>query len=282
MRHAEVFEVGCREHEHLAGTVVTKVVRALLVFRALGPIEEILLLSLRLLGEQVVGQANGKLSIIRKPLDDGVIFGVILKAATGVDRSGDTQAVQLAHEMPGGVDLVVEWQLRPSGERRVEDVGVRLGQKKSCRIALGIPHDFAAWQLRRVLGVSNNPKSRAIQHGAIVEMQHEDRGIGRDRVELVNCRQTLLGELMLCETTDDPDPLWRRRDRDLPLQHGQGVGQRPDAIPPQFHVEVESAANNVEMIINQPRQYKPSLQVDDLGGGPGELHHIAVMSNGRK
>jgi hypothetical protein len=41
-------------------------------------------------------------------------------------------------------------------------------------------------------------------------MQQEDRRIGRDRVQLVDRRQALLGELVLGEAADDAHPLRRR------------------------------------------------------------------------
>src|SRR5713226_8447001 len=50
-RLAEILEVGCREHQHLTGTVMAEVVVALLVFGSARPVQEVCLLALRLLGE---------------------------------------------------------------------------------------------------------------------------------------------------------------------------------------------------------------------------------------
>lgn len=90
---AEVLEIGGREHQHLAGAVVTEVVRALLVLHAGGPVEEVLLLLLWLLREQVVGQPHGHLIVVGQPLDDGIVVGIVLEAAAGVDHAGHAQTV---------------------------------------------------------------------------------------------------------------------------------------------------------------------------------------------
>jgi hypothetical protein len=120
---AEVFEIGRREHQHLAGAVVTEEVVPVLVRRRLGPVEEVLLLGLRLLGEEIVGDADRELSVAGELLHDGIILRTILEAAAGIDRAGDTQPVQFAHEVPGRIELVLERKLRALGERRVEDRG---------------------------------------------------------------------------------------------------------------------------------------------------------------
>ena len=105
-------------------------------------------------------------------------------------------------------------------------------------------------------------------------MQQEHRRVRRDGVEFVDRRQALFGELMLGEAADHAHPLRRRRDRDLPLQHGHGVGERAHAVPAQLHVEVEAAADDVEMVVDQAGQHAPALEIDDLGRRPGERHDI--------
>ena len=57
--------------------------------------------------------------------DDFVVLRIVLEAAAGIDHAGDAEAVQLAHELARRVDLLLEGQLRPFGERRVEDERVR-------------------------------------------------------------------------------------------------------------------------------------------------------------
>ena len=112
-RLAEVLEVGGGEHQHLAGAVVAEVVVALLVGGAGGPAQEVVLFLLRLLREQVVGEADRQLLVLRQLADHLVVIGVVLQAAAGIDGAGDAEPVELAHEVAGGVELVLERQLRP-------------------------------------------------------------------------------------------------------------------------------------------------------------------------
>ena len=135
-RLAEILEVGGREHQHLAGAVVAEIVAALLVLRRLGPVEEVGFLALRLLREQIVGQPDRQLAVVGELLDDGIILRIVLKAAAGIDRAGDAEPVQFAHEMACGVDLVVERQLWAAGQRRVENRRIRFGEQQPGRIAL--------------------------------------------------------------------------------------------------------------------------------------------------
>ena len=135
-RLAEILEVGGREDQHLAGTVVAEVVVALLVFDRLRPVQEVLLLFLRLLGEEIVGQTHRHLVLVGELLDDRIVVRIVLEAAARIDDAGDAEAVQFAHEMAGRIDLVVEGKLRPLGERRIENARIRLGEqhaRSGCR-----------------------------------------------------------------------------------------------------------------------------------------------------
>ena len=48
------------------------------------------------------------------------------------------------------------------------------------------------------------------------------------------------------------------------LQHAQAVGQRRHAVPAQFHVVVQSAANDVQVRVVQAGNDAAALEVDDL------------------
>ena len=136
-RLAEILEIGGGEDQHLAAAVVAEIIRALLVFRGLRPVEEIVLLALGFLREQVVGDADGELAFGGELFDDRIVFRVVLEAAAGVDRAGHPEPVQLPHEMPRRVDLIVERQFRTAGEGRVENAGIRLRQQQArsdCRL----------------------------------------------------------------------------------------------------------------------------------------------------
>ena len=192
-------------------------------------------LLLRLLREQVVGDADRELAVAVQLLDDLVVLGVVLETAAGVDHAGHAEPVQLAHEMPRRIHLVLGRQLRPLGERGVEDGRVGLGDQQAGRIAVRVAHDLAARGVRRVLGVADGAQRSAVEQRAVVEMQQEHRRVGRDGVDLVERRQPLLGELMFGEAADDAHPLRRRRACDLLLEHAHRVGQatarRPSAAP---------------------------------------------------
>ena len=124
-------------------------------------LQEVVLLALRLLGEEVVGEADGELAVVGQLLDDRVVVRIVLEAAAGVDRAGDAEPVELAHEVARRVELVVERQLRALGQRRVEDAGVRLGEQQAGRIAVAVAHDLAAGRVGRVLGVADRAQRRA-------------------------------------------------------------------------------------------------------------------------
>ena len=275
----EVLEVGRRKHQHLAGAVVPEIIVALLVLRGLRPVEEVLLLALGLLGEEVIGQPYRQEALFVQLLDNGVVFRIILESSAGVDGTGDAQPVQLAHEMTGRIDLIIEGKLRSLGKGRVENVGVRFRQQQARRIAIGVSHDLAARRFRRILRIANRTKGGAVQYGPIIEVQQEDRRVGRDGIEFVDRRQPLLRELVFGESADHPHPLRRRRDGDLPLQHVHRVGQRAHPVPAELHVEVEPAADDVKVIVDQPRQDAAPFQIDDLGRRPGQLHDLAVVAD---
>jgi len=82
------------------------------------------------------------------------------------------------------------------------------------------------------------------------------------------------------EAAHNADPLRRRRDRDLPFQHRHGVRKTAHAVPAQLHIEVETATNDMEMIIDQSGQYASCFKVDDLCSLIGERHHISIVPDG--
>ncbi len=84
---------------------------------------------------------------------------------------------------------------------------------------------------------------------------------------------------MLGEAADDAHPLRRRRRRNLPLQHCHRVGERTHAVPAQLHVEIEAAANDVKMIVDEPGKHAPAFQVDDPGLARGKRHDVRVATD---
>jgi hypothetical protein len=50
--------------------IVPEIIVALLVFRAAGPVQKVLLLALRLLREQIIGEANGEETVVVELLNE--------------------------------------------------------------------------------------------------------------------------------------------------------------------------------------------------------------------
>ena len=106
-RLEEIFEIGRREDQHLARAVHPVEVVAFAGPRHPRPALEVRQLLLGLLGEQVIGDADGQLAPPVQFIDDPVVVRVVLKTAAGVDDAGDAEAVELAHEVARRVHLVV-------------------------------------------------------------------------------------------------------------------------------------------------------------------------------
>src|SRR5262249_7537362 len=96
-------------------------------------------------------------------LDDGVIFWIILKAAARVDCPGHAEPVELAHEMPRRVELILERKLGPLGERGVEDAGVRLGHQESRRIPRAVANDLAGWGVGSIFRIADGSQRGGVE-----------------------------------------------------------------------------------------------------------------------
>jgi hypothetical protein len=276
---AEILEVGGGEDEHLARAVVAVEVAALAGRDHAGPSAEIGSLAALVLSEEVVGDAERQRVLPRQLLDDGVVVGVVLEAAAGIDRGGDAEAVQLPHEVARRELLQVGRQLRAGGERRIEDQCVGLGQQQAGRLAGGVALDQPARRVGRVLGVAHRPQRGTVQQRAVVEVQDEDRRLGRGRVDLGQRRQALLRPLVLDEAADHPHPLRRRRAGGLRLEHRHRVGQRRHAVPAQLHQVVQPAADDVDVAVDQPGDGAAAAGVDDLRGGAGQRHDVPLLAH---
>src|SRR5258707_4907640 len=103
---------------------------------------------LGLLRKQIIVYEDGQLSGRVQLLDDAVVFGVILKPTARVDDAGDTEAIDLSHEMTAGVLLVLLGQFWALREGCVQNGRVWLSEKQAARIAIAIAHDLAARRIR--------------------------------------------------------------------------------------------------------------------------------------
>ena len=268
---AEILEIGGRIDQHLARAVMAISIVAVPRLDLRRPGGEVLQLLLRLLREEIIGDAQCQLAILVQLVDDGIVIGIILRASARIDHAGDAQAVELAHEMLGAVQLVVRRQLGPLGQRRIQDRRIGLRQQQAGGIALRIADDLTARRVGRVLAIADRAQRRRVQQSAIIEVQDEDRRFGRRGVDLVQCRQPLFGELMLGKAADHAHPLRRRRIFRLALQHRHGLGQARHAFPAQLHIIVEPAADHMDVAVDQAGDRAPTLGVDHLrvrrGGG---------------
>ncbi|MNZ64061.1 hypothetical protein D3C78_822230 [compost metagenome] len=246
-RFEEVLEVGGGEHQHFPSTVVAEEVVALAGLDHAGPGPEIGQFFLRLLGEQVVGDAHAELAILGQLADHFVVFRIILEAAAGVDGAGQPQAVQFAHELAGRVRLVFQRQLRSLGQGGVEDQRVGPGDEHAGGLAAAVADDLAAGRVGRIAGIADRLERSAVEQGAVIEVEDEHRGIGCGLVQFFEGRQTLFGELELAPATDHPYPLRRGSALGLLLEHAQGIGQRGHAFPAQLQVVVEATADQVQV-----------------------------------
>ncbi len=141
-------------------------------------------------------------------------------------------------------------------------------------------YDLAAGRIRCVLGIADCTQRGAVEDGPVVQVQDEHGRVRRRRIQLLDGRQALLGELVLGEAADHAYPLRRGRARHLVLEHAHGVGQRAHAVPTQLHVVVQAAADDVHVAVDQPGDGAPALQVDHLGGGAGQLHDLEARADG--
>ena len=87
--------------------------------------------------------------------------------------------------------------MRPLGQARVEDHGVRLGDEKPGRIAGLVALDLPGRRVGGLPGIAEDAQRRPVDDGTVVEMQDEDRRVGRDQVDLLQGRHALFGELEL-------------------------------------------------------------------------------------
>src|SRR4029077_14892530 len=97
-RHENIFEVRCGEHQHFSCSVDTIEVVPIAGFRHLGPALEVSQFLFRSLRKEVVCEANRQLSIAMQFVYHAIVVGIILKSASGVDRAGDAEAVELTEE----------------------------------------------------------------------------------------------------------------------------------------------------------------------------------------
>ncbi len=92
-----------------------------------------------------------------------IVVGIVLKSATGVDRAGDAEAVELTEEEPGGIKLIFAGELWSLGEGGIENVGVGVGNEKTRGISLAITLNLTSRKIRGVLVIADRTQRRCVQ-----------------------------------------------------------------------------------------------------------------------
>src|SRR5690242_6165902 len=99
---------------------------------------------------------------------DAIIVRIILKSATGIDRAGDAEAVELTEEEPGGIKLIFAGELWAFGERGIENVGVGVGDEKARGIAVAIALNLTSRKSRSVLVIAHSTQRCCVQYYAVI------------------------------------------------------------------------------------------------------------------
>src|SRR6267378_5702313 len=92
-----------------------------------------------------------------------IVVGIVLKSATGIDRAGDAEAVELAEEEPGGIKLIFAGELWALGERGIENVGVGVGNEKTRGISVAITMNLTSRKIRGILVIAHRTQRCCVQ-----------------------------------------------------------------------------------------------------------------------
>src|SRR5713226_9434452 len=117
-----------------------------------------------------------------------IVVGIVLKSATGVDRAGDAEAVELTEEEPGGIKLIFAGELWSLGEGGIENVGVGVGDEKTRGISVAIALNLASREIWSVFVIAHCTQRRCVQQYAVIQMHHEQRRVWGNGVDLIERR----------------------------------------------------------------------------------------------
>src|SRR5713226_4629018 len=102
-------------------------------------------------------------------------------------------------------------QLWSFGKRGVKDCSIGPCDEQSGWIAFAIALDFTTRRIGRVLGVAASSQRRLVEQSAAIQMEDENRRVGRRRVDFLQCRHPALDKLEFAPTADHAYPLAGRR-----------------------------------------------------------------------
>ena len=281
-RLKEVLEVRCREHQHFSRTVVPQKVIALVQLHATGPVLEVSQFFLGFLRKQVVSDTDGQLLIFGQLFDDLIIVGIVLETPAGINCTGEAQAVEFAHELAGGVDLILQRQLRPLGEGRIENHRVGPRHQHAGRIAVGIAYDLATRRVRGITGITCHSQRGPIEQGPVIQVQNKDRGVRGRLVEFFQGGHAFFGELELVPAAHHAHPLRRWCALGLFLEHAQRIGQRGHTFPAQFEVVVQPATDQVQVRVIETRNDTATFEVNYLRVRTTQGHRLSIGADRHK
>src|SRR5437773_2623665 len=99
-------------------------------------------------------------------------------------------------------------------------------------------------------------------------MQDKDGSVRGSSIDFLQCWHPALGELKFAPATNDAHPLTCWSAFGLLLQHSQPIRERRHAVPAQFHIVVQAAADDVEMRVIQSGDDAAAIEIDEHGIRP--------------
>src|SRR5207249_2286463 len=164
--------------------------------------------------------------------------------------------------MARGIHLVVRREFWTLGKRGVKNRRVGTGNEQSCRIAMIVALNFSPWRIGCVAGVTTGAQRRLVQQSAAIQVQDEHWSIGCGGIDFFQGRHPALRKLKLTPATDYANPLTGRCALCLLPQHSQPIRERRNAVPAEFHVEIEAATNDMKVRVVQPGNDTATVEVN--------------------
>ena len=195
----------------------------------------------------------------------------------GIDPARETEAVELAVELQGRVDLLLVRQLRQGRDGLVEDRRVRLGVQDGSPV-----EELVATPDGRLTGL-RQPQSldpRAVEEALAVEEEDQHRSVGRRGVELLDRRHALLRELVRRPAAHDAHPLSFGRPARLLPDPSQAFLQGRHAVPAQLQVVEATPADRMDVGVVESGDDRAALEVHDARRGSLKAPHVGRGANG--
>ncbi len=140
--------------------------------------------------------------------------------------------------------------------------------------------DLAARRVGAVPGEAGGAQCGLVEQRRLVQVQHEDGGVGGGGVQLGEGGQAALGELVGGPAADHPHPLAGRGPLGLLAEHREGPAERADAVPAQLHHVVEAAADHVQVGVVEAGDDAAAERVDDPGARADQRKDVGVLADG--